>query len=140
MQIISCFPEVLDETVCEAEVVPVLQSLISSHPELTVVILDTLTSFKSVQLIASRTITSSLQVVTLNSVQAQVLQELGSFEADSLPVVVRFLLQAGSSLLSKCCYILLSAVSADKVDVVIVAIRKNLSFESISKSSAKVCV
>ena len=45
-EIITALPEILDETTIEMEIVPQLQQLISLAPELTTVILDTLTNFK----------------------------------------------------------------------------------------------
>ncbi len=73
-EIIAALPEILDETTIEMEIVPQLQQLISLAPELTTVILDTLTNFKFAPQLPNRVRHHifSLQPTTFASFQTQV--------------------------------------------------------------------
>ena len=82
-------------------------------------------------------ILDSLQKSTLTSVHSEVMGMLASFEADALPVVVRFLLQTGEP--TKSSHLLLTSlpspsVPIDVIDKVINAMRREMDFESLAKS------
>lgn len=81
-EIIGSLPEVLDDRAAEA-VVDELTGLMEDHSELTVSVLDTLANL-------------SLPENAVDEIRDYVLERLGGYDVDAMPVIIRFVLQSSS--------------------------------------------
>ena len=102
-EIITCLPDVIDDRAA-ACVTEGLEDMLKSKPELTVPILDAMSSL-------------SLEDGVLVAVRDHVLEGLDSYEADAMPVVVKFILQS---------------VDAECANAVVSRLRQNLALDSLS--------
>ncbi|KAJ3089632.1 Fanconi anemia group D2 protein [Quaeritorhiza haematococci] len=103
MEIITTIPEIVDDSQHKV-VVAELKDLMENSAELTIPILDSLSNL-------------NLSTDSLETLQETVISKLDSAELDAVPVILRFLLQ--------------SCTNDTAIDVVL-AIRENLDFRSIS--------
>eukprot|EP00041_Stephanoeca_diplocostata_P003132 m.32017 g.32017 ORF g.32017 m.32017 type:complete len:1507 (+) comp14076_c0_seq1:217-4737(+) len=102
-EIVLCLPDVIDDRAAPF-VVEALRGMLETETELTVPILDALSNL-------------SLSTEDIDIIRETVLRGLDGYEADALPIVIKFILQS---------------ITSENAQAVLSDLRGNLDFESLS--------